>query len=101
MTPEELESTPAWIARDPRCGHNLMMIVDTPDRMREVANEVASCIRQGLVPERVTVREARAIGLQWCEVCHPPKKKPAKPKKPSDSTQETLLRPIEQMRGKE
>ncbi len=91
QTPEEREATPAWIARDPRCGHNLLVMVDTPERKREVAKEIAACIRAGLVPERVTVAQAREIGLQSCDVCQPPKGRKKQAPPASGPTQEPLL----------
>lgn len=91
QTPEEREAAPAWVARDPRCGHNLLVMVDTPERAREVAKEIAACIRAGLVPERVTVAQAREIGLQWCDVCRPPKGRKKKTSPADGPVQESLL----------
>lgn len=90
MSTPTTDDTPAWIARDPRCGHNLLVMVDSPEHRREVAKEIADCIRHGLVPERVTVSQAREIGLQWCDVCRPPKRKPGPKAKTAPAGQEVM-----------
>jgi len=54
----------AYIARK-SCGCLVMATVDNPDHSRDVAREVAKCVRMGWPVERITVEAVREIPLRW------------------------------------
>lgn len=49
----------AYIAKRRKCGCVVMCAVDDGNHLDDLANEVASCIRDGLIVERVTIEDAR------------------------------------------
>jgi hypothetical protein len=67
------EATHAYVARR-TCGHPIALIVDLPDDPKGTAKAVAEQLRAGHKIERVTIPEARDIGVVYCS-CSPPKKK--------------------------
>ena len=48
----------AYIAKKP-CGCIAMAVVDNPEHRRDTAKEVASCIKEGYIIERVTTDYVR------------------------------------------
>ena len=42
-----------------KCGCVVAAVVDNPDHVKDVAKEVASCIREGLTIEHMPLEEAR------------------------------------------
>lgn len=66
-----MTATHAYVSRRP-CGHPIALAVDLPDDPRGTAKHVAAQIRLGFTIERVTVEEARAIGVVYCD-CEPKK----------------------------
>lgn len=59
LTPTQKEpETMAYIARK-ACGCIVMASVDLPEWKKEIAKEVASCLRDGLTIERVTCEYVR------------------------------------------
>lgn len=73
------EATHAYVSRR-SCGHPIALMVDLPDDPRGTAKSVAADIRHGFTVERVTIEEARAIGVVYCYCLHP--RKPKTPRKP-------------------
>lgn len=69
MTEAERSKHPCYIARH-SCGGVVMMAVkpDANDKVwtRDVAKEVAACIRKGYAVETVTVEQARASTMCEC-----------------------------------
>lgn len=61
----ERAATHAYVSRRP-CGHPLALMVDMPDDTRGTAKFVAAEVRAGQTIERVTIEEARAIGVVYC-----------------------------------
>lgn len=59
------EATHAYISRRP-CGHPIAVCVDMPDKPKYVASFVADEIENGRNIERVTIPEAREIGVVYC-----------------------------------
>lgn len=60
----------AYIARAP-CGCMKLATVDTPDRAKDNAKEVAACITAGYTIERVTCAYVRANWVSSCDSCRP------------------------------
>lgn len=53
----------AYIGREPGCGCATVGIADTPEHAKDVARDIAQCVRWGMSIERVSIEEARtAIG---------------------------------------
>lgn len=50
----------AYIAREAKCRHVTLAIVDSPEYQKDVAREIAKAVRMGMTVERVTVEKARA-----------------------------------------
>lgn len=67
------QATHAYVVRRP-CTHPVALAVDMPDDPRGTAKFVAKEIRAGNTVERVTIEEARAIGVVYC-ACVPRKKR--------------------------
>lgn len=67
------DATHAYVVRRP-CGHPLALAVDVPDDTKGTARFVAKEIRAGNTVERVTIEEARVIGVVYC-ACVPRKKR--------------------------
>lgn len=70
------DATHAYVARR-TCGHPIALMVDLPDDPRGTAKFVAAQIRHGHTVERVTIPEAREIGVVYCYCMYPraPKRK--------------------------
>ncbi len=67
------DSTPMYYSRA-SCGCVKMIIVDMPDRRKEVARQLYNAVMAGEAVHRSTVGQAReAIKLGWCDACAPPK----------------------------
>jgi len=60
------EETPAYIARCKTCGAIVMATVDLPEHAKDVAKDIASCVRRGFAIEHVTVGYVRA---NWSSSC--------------------------------
>jgi hypothetical protein len=58
-------ATHAYVSRR-QCGHSIALAVDLPDDARGTAKFVAAEIRAGRTVERVTIPEARVIGVVYC-----------------------------------
>ena len=67
-----MPQTMAYVARCPTCERAVVLMVDVPDCRKEHAKEIAQCIRDGYVIERMTVEEARQQPL----VCECRQKEP-------------------------
>lgn len=67
-----MTATHAYVSRRP-CTHPLALMVDLPDSPRETAKFVAAEIRAGNTVERVTIEEARQIGVVYCACVLKPK----------------------------
>ncbi len=74
---ENKDSTPTFIGRKP-CGCVVFAMVDepnpSPEYRKELAKEIARCIRQGLSIEKVTVDYVRTLESFGCK-CDKPKVK--------------------------
>lgn len=53
------ENVPTYIARKPDCGCIVMACVDESAHAKDIAKEIARCVRAGLIIERVTVGYVR------------------------------------------
>lgn len=53
----------SYVARCPTCNGMVMVTVDKPERKKENAKEIAACVREGFVIERVTNEYVRAEGF--------------------------------------
>lgn len=60
-----MTATHAYVSRRP-CGHPVGLCVDDPAHPRDTAKFVASEVRGGNTVERVTIEEARVIGVEYC-----------------------------------
>ena len=56
----------AYVGRA-QCGCIELLTMDTPENKREAAKEIGKVIRRGGSIERVTVEDARTVGLLRCE----------------------------------
>lgn len=69
MTEEERERTPAYIARCRTCHAVIGAMVDDNTHHDDIASFLYECASSGLILERTTVGEARALfGSCTCEV---------------------------------
>jgi hypothetical protein len=55
------ESRPCYAAQCTGCGHVTGLILDEPQYREDVAKQIAEWIRYGLVIERMTAKEGRAL----------------------------------------
>ncbi len=86
MSYDATRDVPAYIATHPVCGHVRMAAVDDRPGDKDLAKELADCVRRGLVIERVTVGVVRDLpindepGRSWggCAQCDKKKQKKAK-----------------------
>lgn len=60
------EETPAYIARCKKCKAIVMATVDVPEHAKDVAKDIADCVRRGFVIEHVTVGYVRE---NWSSSC--------------------------------
>lgn len=67
------EEPMAYIAKAP-CGCTKFATVDTPEHAKDNAKEIAWCIKQGYIIERVTCAWVRENWRMDCDVCRKPKK---------------------------
>ncbi len=67
--------TPTYVGKK-SCGCIVFLMVDepnpTPEYRKDLAKELASCIRQGLTIEKMTVAEVRKLPTIGCK-CNKPK----------------------------
>lgn len=49
-----------------RCGHPIMVVVDDPQDLDETARAVAQMVRGGYWIGRLTLDEAREVGVAYC-----------------------------------
>lgn len=76
MTPEP---THAYVGRR-KCGHAMYLGVD--DGGRELATDLARLVRGGCTIERVTIEDARAVPLVYCDCQKQPPATARRPRKP-------------------
>jgi hypothetical protein len=55
------ESRPCYAAKCSGCGHVVGLTLDEPQYRKDVAKQIAKWIRRGLVIERMTAKEGRAL----------------------------------------
>jgi hypothetical protein len=69
MNSEDRAKSMTYVARCPECNHICMATVDRPEYAKSVAKEVATCIRDGYLIERMTVREVRECDFGHADDC--------------------------------